>query len=143
VVFQRFAGSLSKGLAAMDLPSGVRELLWSERGRLAAIPIPRSLPHQLHSGLEQLVASAFVDAFRTIMLISAGLAVAASLVAWLVIGASPASAERRGLTPRDCPDSLLPGPVSRSLCGPRRIGRQFGCRAQAHPSPHPGWLCRR
>jgi EmrB/QacA subfamily drug resistance transporter len=83
--YQRFSSSLSESLSQLGVPPDVRELLWRERGKLAALPIPRSLPVHLRQGLEQSIDAAFVDAFRAIMLMSAGLAVGAALVAWFLI----------------------------------------------------------
>jgi EmrB/QacA subfamily drug resistance transporter len=85
VAYQRFGSSLMSRLGALDVSPEVRELLWRERGKLAAIPVPRSLPSQLRRALEQVVDAAFVDAFRAIMLVAAGLAAAAALVTWLLI----------------------------------------------------------
>jgi hypothetical protein len=60
-------------------------LLAKERGKLAAAVVPPSLPEALRRRLEQAVDLAFVDAFRLVMLLAAGLAVAAAGVAWLLI----------------------------------------------------------
>ena len=85
VAYQRFSGSLAHRLATLGVPPGIREELWRERGKLAALTIPRSLPDQLRRSVEQAVDAAFVDAFRAVMLLAAGLAVAAGVVAWLLI----------------------------------------------------------
>jgi predicted MFS family arabinose efflux permease len=88
VAYQRFGQSLAHRLDSLGVSPEVRELLWRDRGKLAALTVPRSLPNQLRSSLEQAVDTAFVDAFRAIMLIAAGLAVAAGVIAWLLIGPS-------------------------------------------------------
>jgi EmrB/QacA subfamily drug resistance transporter len=85
VAYERFGSSLSRRLNALGLPPDVREKLWRERGKLAAISIPTSLPPRLRTSVEQAVDAAFVDAFRSIMLISAALAVGAGVLAWLLI----------------------------------------------------------
>lgn len=85
VAYQRFGRSLAHRLEGLGVPAEIREQLWRERGKLAALPIPRSLPAQLRSSLEQAVDGAFVDAFRAIMLLAAALAVAAGVIAWLLI----------------------------------------------------------
>jgi EmrB/QacA subfamily drug resistance transporter len=89
VAFQRFSSSLAHRLDTLSVPPEVRELLWQARGKLAALTIPPSLPDQLRTGLEQAVDAAFVDAFRAIMLLAAGLAAGSALVAWLMIEPSP------------------------------------------------------
>ena len=88
VAYQRFGRSLAHRLDSLGVSSEVRELLWRGRGKLAALSVPRSLPSQLRSSLEQAVDAAFVDAFRAIMLLAAGLAVAAGVTAWLLIAPS-------------------------------------------------------
>jgi EmrB/QacA subfamily drug resistance transporter len=88
VAYQRFGRSLAHQLESLGVSPEVRELLWRDRGKLAALSIPRSLPTQLRTSLEQAVDVAFVDAFRAIMLLAAGLAVAAGVIAWLLIASS-------------------------------------------------------
>jgi EmrB/QacA subfamily drug resistance transporter len=85
VAYQRFGHSLADRLDGLGVSPEVREQLWRERGKLAALTIPRSLPDQLRRSLEQAVDAAFVDAFRAVMFLAAGLAVAAGVVAWLLI----------------------------------------------------------
>ncbi|MFL5402215.1 MAG: MFS transporter [Gemmatimonadales bacterium] len=85
VAYDRFGRSLAHRLATAGVPAGVRQLLWRERGKLAALTIPHSLPEGLRTSLEHTVAAAFVDAFRVVMLLAAGLAVAAGVVAWFLI----------------------------------------------------------
>jgi predicted MFS family arabinose efflux permease len=101
VAYQRFGSSLSQQLSNLGVPPEIKALLWRERGKLAALPIPQSLPPHLRRGLEQAVDAAFVDAFQAIMLSGAGLAVAAALVAWLLIEPSG--------TPDRSPGTRLPG----------------------------------
>jgi hypothetical protein len=89
VAYQRFGRSLAHRLATLGVPAEVREQLWQERGKLAALTIPRSLPDQLRSSLQQAVDAAFVDAFRAIMLLAAGLATAGAAISWLMIDREP------------------------------------------------------
>jgi EmrB/QacA subfamily drug resistance transporter len=89
LAYKRFSSSLAHRLADLGVPAEVREQLWRERGRLAALTIPRSLPDQLRTGLQQMIDASFVDAFRAVMMLAAGLAAGAALVAWLMIEASP------------------------------------------------------
>jgi EmrB/QacA subfamily drug resistance transporter len=85
VAYQRFGVSLNHRLATLGVPGPLREQLWRERGRLAALTIPASASGQLRRSLEQAVDAAFVDAFRTIMLFAAGLAAASGIIAWILI----------------------------------------------------------
>jgi EmrB/QacA subfamily drug resistance transporter len=94
IAYSRFGSSLSQALSRLGVPSEIRAMLWRERGKLAALPIPQSVPPHLRRGLEQAVDAAFVDAFRAIMLSAAGLAAGAALVAWLMIETSPSFTSR-------------------------------------------------
>jgi MFS family permease len=96
VAYQRFGRSLARRLESLGVSPEVRQLLWRDRGKLAALTIPRSVPSQLRSSLEQAVDAAFVDVFRGIMLLAAGLAVAAGVVAWLMIRPSGKPVARPG-----------------------------------------------
>jgi MFS family permease len=106
VAYQRFGRSLAHRLVGLGVSPEVRELLWRDRGKLAALTIPRSVPSQLRSSLEQAVDAAFVDAFRGIMLIAAGLALAAGVIAWLLIGPSGKPDARTGTVGYDGGDRL-------------------------------------
>lgn len=92
--YEHFGGSLARRLDALRVPPEIRELLASEQGKLAAFTIPRSLPDQLRTSLEQAVDAAFVDAFRAIMLLAAGLAAAGAVISWLVIDREPDRSHR-------------------------------------------------
>ena len=106
VAYHRFGRSLAHRLESLGVSPEVRELLWRDRGKLAALSIPRSLPSQLRSSLEQAVDAAFVDAFRSIMLLAAGLAVGAGVIAWLLIGPSGKPDARPGTVGYDGRDKL-------------------------------------
>lgn len=92
--YQRFAGWLANRLDALGVSPEVRQLLAEERRKLAAATIPASVPRELRTALRAAVADSFVDAFRLLSLISAGLAVASAGIAWLLIS---------GRTPRSTP----------------------------------------
>jgi EmrB/QacA subfamily drug resistance transporter len=85
VAYQRFGRSLADRLDGLGISPEIRERLWRERGKLAALTVPGSLPDQLRRSVEQAVDAAFVDAFRAIMLLAVGLAAGAAVVAWLSI----------------------------------------------------------
>jgi EmrB/QacA subfamily drug resistance transporter len=85
IAYQRFGSALAWRLASLGLPPEVRHQLAKEQRKLAAATIPASLPPRLQHAISSAIADAFVEAFRVISLLAAGLAVAASLTAWLLI----------------------------------------------------------
>jgi EmrB/QacA subfamily drug resistance transporter len=86
VAYARFGQSLGRQLDRLGVAPEIRRLLAEERGRLAAARIPSSLPPALQKAIQGAIANAFVDGFRLVMLLAAGLAVAASVIAWWLIG---------------------------------------------------------
>jgi hypothetical protein len=96
LAYQRFGSSLARRLDALAVPADVRELLARQRNKLAAAMIPTTLPETLQRTLQQAVHSAFVDAFRWIMLLAAGLCLGAAAAAWLLIApANPGKVRAR------------------------------------------------
>jgi EmrB/QacA subfamily drug resistance transporter len=85
VAYARFSRSLATRLNALGVPVEIRRLLAEEQGRLAAARVPPSLPPELKATIQGAIAGAFVDAFRLVMLLAAGLALAAAAIAWLLI----------------------------------------------------------
>jgi hypothetical protein len=91
VTYARFSQSLVRRLDALGVPPEVRRLLAEERGRLAAARVPSSLPPSLQTKIQDAIASAFVDGFRLVMLLAAGLALASAAIAWRLIDREPRS----------------------------------------------------
>jgi EmrB/QacA subfamily drug resistance transporter len=85
LAYVRFGSSLARRLDALAVPASAREHLMSERNKLAAATIPPSLPMPMRGTLQQVVHHAFVDAFRSILVLSAALCVGATVTAWLLI----------------------------------------------------------
>lgn len=81
----RFGSGLTRRLAELQVPSGVRQLLASEEGKLAGATLPPSLPHELRTMLRAAIDLSFVEAFQLVMLLAAALAVAGSVSAWGMI----------------------------------------------------------
>jgi len=95
VAYQRFGRALIQRLDALGVSSEIRQLLAEEKRKLAAAAIPPSLPPELRTTLQAAIAEAFVDAFRLLMLLAAGLAVAAAVTAWLLISGNTAPSRQR------------------------------------------------
>jgi EmrB/QacA subfamily drug resistance transporter len=99
VAYERFALALARRLDTLGVSPEVRQFLAEERRKLAAATIPPSLPAELRATLREAIAGSFVDAFRLLSLLSAGLAVASALIAWILIGGesrSPGGSGRAG-----------------------------------------------
>jgi EmrB/QacA subfamily drug resistance transporter len=89
VAYARFGQGLARRLDALGVSPEVRRLLTQEQGRLAAARVPASLPPALQAKLQEAIAGAFTDAFRWVMLLAAGLAVASAAIAWQLIEREP------------------------------------------------------
>jgi EmrB/QacA subfamily drug resistance transporter len=80
-----FSHSLDRRLAGLNLPPETRQSLTAERTRLANLQAPASATPQVRATVHAAVDGAFVDGFRRVMLVAAGLALLASLsAAWLI-----------------------------------------------------------
>jgi len=80
-----FSNSLDRRLANLNLPPQTRQALTAERTRLANLKAPESASPEERVTIRAAVNGAFVDGFRRVMLVAAGLALLASLsTAWLI-----------------------------------------------------------
>jgi len=85
VVSNIFNNSLDQRLATLGLSPQVQQALKQQRVKLAAAEVPPGLGSNLSAALDRAIAESFVDGFRWVMLIAAGLALASALVALLMI----------------------------------------------------------
>ncbi len=83
--FNAFNLNLDRRLAKLDMPSQVRQALAAERINLSAAKVPDNISNELTNAIEKAIALSYVDSFRLIMFIAAGLAVASAIVAFLTI----------------------------------------------------------
>ncbi|HZF12653.1 MAG TPA: MFS transporter [Thermoanaerobaculia bacterium] len=84
-------------LRHLGLPTAARAELDRSANRLAAAPIPASLPAEQKAAVRRALDDAFVDGFRRTMLLSAGLALLAALAAaGLIEGQRSRSSEESG-----------------------------------------------
>ena len=101
-VLSAFSSSLDSQLAALHIPTALRQTIENQRSKLVGIQIPTGISSTLHAALQQAIAQSFVSGFRLVMLIAAGLALASSLSAALLIEGKKASAQstqREGAIP--------------------------------------------
>jgi len=86
----RFGSAFEDRLQALDIPPAVQAQLSGIRAKLAGASLPADLPPELRARLREAVDWSFVEGFRAVMWVAAGLAVGAGLVAWIFIGRAPA-----------------------------------------------------
>lgn len=85
VMVNAFGSRLNHSLVHLFLPPCVLEVVQSGEIKLAGLPVPADLSPTTKAAVKELIAEAFVFGFRIVMLICAGLSVASSAVAWLMI----------------------------------------------------------
>ena len=88
VMVHTFSRSLSVRLNELKVADEVRRSVLEQRVRLAGLELPGNIDEVTRRQLEESVHGSFVSGFRLIMLISAALALGATLSAWLLIGRS-------------------------------------------------------
>lgn len=86
-----FNGALVKAVDAAHLAPALQRQVLAQQDKLGAIEVPQQASAPEREAARNAVASAFVNGFRWVMLLSAALALASSLSAWRMIGG------RRGL----------------------------------------------
>lgn len=85
VILNVFNSSLDHQLMTLNLSPQVQQAIDVQRVKLAGIEIPAGLNSQVQAMLKQAINESFVSGFRVVELICAGLALASSLVSWLMI----------------------------------------------------------
>ena len=85
VIVQVFSSRLNHSLAAIALPPGILQYIRSNEIKLAGLDLPLGLGSDTTRLIHASISHAFVFAFRTIMLICAGLSSASAAVASLMI----------------------------------------------------------
>ncbi|MFL6530312.1 MAG: MFS transporter [Chthoniobacterales bacterium] len=89
VMLQSFNRAFDSRLPALQLPSEVRESLLAQRSKLAGADASVA-PPALRGALRQAIDGSFIDAFRRVMFVGAGLAVASALTALVLIRSNEA-----------------------------------------------------
>jgi EmrB/QacA subfamily drug resistance transporter len=85
IMFHAFNGCLDRRLNELPIPSDMHQALLIERNKLAAAEIPSEASEEMRQTIKQAINECFVFGFRRVMLVGAALALAGSLVAWLMI----------------------------------------------------------
>jgi hypothetical protein len=84
-----FASELNRSLAHLSLPPAILTELYADEIKLAGLQVPPGVDSKTGTALKESVNEAFVFGFRIVMLACAGLSLASSAVAWLLIGNDP------------------------------------------------------
>jgi hypothetical protein len=122
VVYAAFSASLDARLESMDLSGTVRSELEAEKVDLGAAEAPEGVDPSTAAQIERAVDESFVAAFRTVMLVSSGLALASAGVAALLVGDL-----RPRSTSRD-PYLLDRRQTHRGCCVPSGVRKLQSCR---------------
>ena len=88
LVLNTFNRSLDRAIESLSLNSTAIEFLDSQRINLAAAEVPPGLDDTASNAVENAIALAFVDGFRSVAFIAVGLAVASAIVAFVFINDS-------------------------------------------------------
>jgi len=86
VISHVFNASLDRRILPLDLPLAVRQSIDLQRINLAAATVPPGLSADTNLALRSAIALAFVDGFRYVMSIAAGLAISSAAIAALLLG---------------------------------------------------------
>lgn len=80
-----FAVALETRLAELAVADDVRRMLLADADRLAELAVPLALAPGLREAIEAAIEQAFIQAFRVVILLNAGFAVVAALIAARVL----------------------------------------------------------
>lgn len=80
-----FNSSLNRRLAAINLPPQAQQFLAEERSKLAGAAIPPGLSGKVTNQLKSAIALSFIDGFRLVMWVAAGLALFSAIISLLTI----------------------------------------------------------
>jgi predicted MFS family arabinose efflux permease len=86
LLLQTFSRNFQHRLAGIDVAEELRQSLYSQRVKLAGLELPETLDAEKRAQLQQAVTESFIVGFRLTMLVAAGLGLASSATAWLMIG---------------------------------------------------------
>jgi EmrB/QacA subfamily drug resistance transporter len=94
VMLQCFNRALDERLPALNLPPAMQASLEGQRAKLAGADLSDNAP-EIRAGVREAIDRSFVDAFRRVVLVGAGLALASAAMAWVLIdGRLPRSQPR-------------------------------------------------
>jgi MFS family permease len=89
-----FEGAVADDTARLSLPPAAREEVMVQALRFGDASVPGSVPKELAGEVERSLKMAFVDSFRVLMYLCAGLAWLSALAAAVLVGRPAAAAQR-------------------------------------------------
>src|SRR5262249_28023109 len=89
IMLRSFNRELSARLDGLELEPGIRQELESQRVRLAAIEVPRSIDDHSRARVRESIGVSFVSGFRVVMFAASGLALLSAATALLSIEGKP------------------------------------------------------
>jgi EmrB/QacA subfamily drug resistance transporter len=84
VLLSRFQRTLDRELAELALPPGTLAFLNAQRSKLAAAAIPPELDIRTREAIQRALEQAFIDGFRALMMVGAGLAALAAAASFML-----------------------------------------------------------
>jgi EmrB/QacA subfamily drug resistance transporter len=94
VAVWQFESGLARRLHDAGVAPAVAERLIAEAGRLAELQPPAGMARPAADAIVSVVARAYVETFRVLVLICAALAAASGLIAWIALNPCAASSDR-------------------------------------------------
>jgi EmrB/QacA subfamily drug resistance transporter len=85
VITSVFSRSLDDQLAMLKLPPQIYQQIEIQQEKLAGIAIPKEVNNQQREAIKRAINEAYINGFRTVMLLCIGLAIISAIIAWLMI----------------------------------------------------------
>ena len=96
-----FSRALDQRLAQLPLDEGVKQSVLEQRVKLGGIQLPESFDANNKDSVASAIDEAFVEGFRLLMLISAGLAAGSGLISWALIRSHAPATSQHGDQPAE------------------------------------------
>ncbi len=69
----------------LKLPPQIHQQIEMQQEKLAGIAIPKEVNNQQREAIKRAINEAYINGFRTVMLLCVGLAILSAIIAWLMI----------------------------------------------------------
>jgi hypothetical protein len=85
VITSVFSRNLDDQLAMLKLPPQIHQQIEMQQEKLAGIAIPKEVNNQMREAIKRAINEAYINGFRTVMLLCVGLALLSAITAWLMV----------------------------------------------------------